>query len=1025
MAITDTMAQLFASVQTEILIFLFAVIAHALFFGKYRLGGNEKIQKDVGSPKAAKNKSRESTAERSPKAVAAATPVVKALRPLMRDGVAAEAFAAEIEVHLQGLEDSGIIEMLTGLLECVGRSVTVELLSAVRSVLRDRSVPPNQVIVSWMLRGYLSLQKSTEFGAVLAEVEAEHKALSPNVSMLALRGAVLWSDLDGALRRIQDLAAVWKTTAPSSPSAAPQQTLAQVGRLACEKGQLLELLGNLKDSGIIAGWTLEPVLVEAAQSGNKAIVEEAKELARESKVELTAASYCALLRSSADAADAASVFGEAAAKGIISKDLLLVAGESALASIDAKLAAAVLESLMPSPATEVAAVALRLCAPQGPLAGEDSDESVLRLYNERLDGSDVLADTRAASLVAEAALRKGKQEVIVKLVTQTAEDAQQGPRRVALLRSFSAEHRLTGAHAVFKACEEKTACLFNAFIDMCIASKDLQAAEKVMAKATAQGFADVVTYNTIIKAHLHSGDARRARSCMDTMRSAGIQPNCITYNELMDAMIRKDPHGAWSLVEEMRSLGLQPNHVTCSILLKSIQPNSRSSEVERVLGVLDNMEDDMDEVLLSSVCEACIRVGRGDLLQKQLKRQQGAGGVQVQGAHTYGSIIRACGYIEDLAGVWRAWREMKRRHVMPTSITIGCMVEALVSNGEVEAGYELIREVMSDPDLRNLVNAVIYCSVLKGFSHQKRFDRVWTVYEEMLAEKMQFSIVTYNTLIDACARSCEMFRIPPLLEDMAKQQIEPNVITYSTVLKGYCQEHRLDKAFEVLEDMKKSKEFMPDEVTYNTLLDGCARYGHFDRGMSVLNDMVESGVSPSNFTLSVLVKLANRSHQPDKAFELCKDLSKKYQLRLNAHVYSNLVHACTAHGELRRAMEVLERMLSEHVKPDARTYANLMRACLSAGAVHDCVGLLRGALGLNGTHPRLAPFNSNAVQPRGGLPGDLVSDILENIAGACGDDPMFVQLLRDVRRIPNLKVDPKLSARLTSQAIHTPHNRRY
>ena len=44
-------------------------------------------------------------------------------------------------------------------------------------------------------------------------------------------------------------------------------------------------------------------------------------------------------------------------------------------------------------------------------------------------------------------------------------------------------------------------------------------------------------------------------------------------------------------------------------LLKGIHRASKVSDVEKVLNVLDDMEDAMDEVLLSSVCEARTRAG--------------------------------------------------------------------------------------------------------------------------------------------------------------------------------------------------------------------------------------------------------------------------------------------------------------------------------------------------------------------------------------------------------------------------------
>merc|ERR1712232_572411 len=120
---------------------------------------------------------------------------------------------------------------------------------------------------------------------------------------------------------------------------------------------------------------------------------------------------------------------------------------------------------------------------------------------------------------------------------------------------------------------------------------------------------------------------------------------------------------------------------------------------------------------------------------------------------------------------------MKMHHILPTSITLGCMMEALVTNDDIEAAYELLQDVASDDKTQALVNSVMYGSLLKGFCRQKRFERVWTIYEEMLMRKMELSIVTYNSLIDACARSGEMHRVQPLLEGMSRHHIAPNIIT--------------------------------------------------------------------------------------------------------------------------------------------------------------------------------------------------------------------------------------------------------
>lgn len=791
MAYMDFAVSILASVQTEICIFLFAVIAHALFFGRYRVGGGVKTRKDQSTKEPRSKGERSSLSERSPKAVQAASSTVKALRPLLREGASVQTIGQQIEEHLKDLDIDSIMEILSGIIEGMGKSVTKEVIGAVRVALKKRQDQTDPGMATWFLRGYLSLRLFDDFAEVLAEVE-EQGPLPPNITMLAFRAAVAADDLDLVLKRIGDLAPVWKATGAVSASAAPQQTLARAARLAAEKGALKALLGELAACGLVLGWTLEAVLLECIQGGQGALLKEIRELAAEHGADLTPAAYAALLR--AEPAGALGILQEAVSKKLVGEDLLIAGAEAAMAGRDETLAAAVVQQIPKGPSTELAAHAIQLCGPDGPLAGGDSEAAVLRVHRERLQEAELLPDTRAAKAVAEAAIRKGKaQEVLARLCSEPGDEVLQSVRRVALLKSLSPDVRLAGAQAIFNSTEDKTACLYNALIDTCIHARDLPAAEKAMNEASSLGLADVVTYNTIIKAHLQTGDARKARMFFEKMSAAGHCPNIVTYNELLDSIVRKDVHGAWQLVEEMKSNGVQPNHVTCSIMLKSVQPGVRMVDVERTMKLLDHMDDEMDEVLLSSVCEACIRVGRADLLQKQLKRQKGESGLHVQGAHTYGSIIRAHGYVQDLDGVWSNWREMKRRNIVPTAVTLGCMVEALVTNHEVEAAHKLICEAVADPELHDMVNAVIYCSVLKGFIHEKRFDRVWSVHKEMVKLELQFSAVTYNTLIDACARSQEMFRIPALLKEMDRQGIEPTVITYSTILKGYCMEHKLEK----------------------------------------------------------------------------------------------------------------------------------------------------------------------------------------------------------------------------------------
>merc|ERR1719375_1747016 len=209
------------------------------------------------------------------------------------------------------------------------------------------------------------------------------------------------------------------------------------------------------------------------------------------------------------------------------------------------------------------------------------------------------------------------------------------------------------------------------------------------------------------------------------------------------------------------------------------------------------------------------------------------------------------------------------------------MVEAVVSNGDPEGAYELIKQLQGEEQGRDQVNAVIYGSVLKGFAQEKKMERVWNVWNDMIQSNVEPSITTYNALIDACARNAGMDRIDQLLADMKKRGLKPNLITYSTVLKGHCLRGDIRAAFDVLNEMRAQTNFKPDEIMYNTLLDGCAQASLVEEGLRILKLMQDEEIRPSNYTLSILVKLLGHGKKLDQAFELVDQLTNKYHFKPN------------------------------------------------------------------------------------------------------------------------------------------------
>merc|ERR1719378_1603508 len=200
----------------------------------------------------------------------------------------------------------------------------------------------------------------------------------------------------------------------------------------------------------------------------------------------------------------------------------------------------------------------------------------------------------------------------------------------------------------------------------------------------------------------------------------------------------------------------------------------------------------------------------------------------------------------------------------------------------------------------------------------------------MKARQIPCNTITYNTMFDACARCGTMDRVPQLLENMRQSRAEPDIITYSTLVKGFCLAGDVDRAFRVLEEMKSDGKFAPDEIMYNSLLDGCAKLHRVDDAQKLLEDMQADGVNPSNYTLSILVKLFGRTRRLNQAFEIVEQITAKNGLRPNLQVYTCLMQACIQNRQIERALAVHDTMVSDGVQPDEKCYSVLVRGCLQS-----------------------------------------------------------------------------------------------
>jgi len=589
-------------------------------------------------------------------------------------------------------------------------------------------------------------------------------------------------------------------------------------------------------------------------------------------------------------------------------------------------------------------------------------------------------------------------------------------KHVAMMRARSKEHDLEGAMQVFQKLQSSgvqlTALVYNALLDSCVQCGKVNIALQHFNEMKELGFVDVVSYNTLLKAYLKIGQIHKARSLLKEMAENDIQANQVTYNEMLNALVStKDRKEMWALVREMNAIGMKPNSVTCSIILKSLTAHSATDDVRQAMALIDNLQEDMDEVLFASVVEACVRVGQLDLLSSKLQQYASFGGLAGLTAPTYGSMIKAYGRARDIERVRELWGEMRRRHVTPTSITLGCVIDALVNNGFPDEALSLVREMKEDDICKDILNTVIYSTLLKGFAQARQPGRVQEVFEEMKEMGIACNTVSYNTMLDANARTGKMDRADELFREMVASGISPDVITYSTLVKGHCQSGDIDQGFQVLKEMVANGVHEPDEILYNSLLDGCAKQHRVDDALKLVEDMHKNNVRPSNFTLSILVKLLGRSRRLNQAFAMVEETCKRFDLQANIHVYTCLIYACFQNRQMPRALQLHDSMITEAgIEPDERTYAVLARGCLGAGSIEKAANVVRAAYRLN-------PQGLSMPQRAPGVEMRALEEVMNALSASPNAERLAVPLLTDLKAI-GVHVEPTVYTKAVETSVN-------
>jgi len=558
---------------------------------------------------------------------------------------------------------------------------------------------------------------------------------------------------------------------------------------------------------------------------------------------------------------------------------------------------------------------------------------------------------------------------------------------MSLIRAAGREKDLPKALALLEELEAAPvvtidATAYNCVLEVCVSSGNRAAATKLLKRMEDKNHVDVVSYNTFLKILFADGAHLEIENVMLSMRGRGLKPNAVTYNSLVkDAITRQDMQKAWGLIGQMEADGTNPDAFTCSILMKGVKHAASSEVVDKVVDLIQRLNVTPDEVLMNCLLEAYVRLRNIPRLSQILEQFKGTG--VVPSPHACALLIKAYGHSQRLDKAWALWHELiNERKLTPNEEVFASMVDACLAAGDLENAIVVFREmkhVLSDFNR----GPAVFGALIKACISRKQTKQAVEIYEEMSEANFTCNKVTYNTLIDALVRQGDTDKATAVFRDMSLKAVTPDLISYATLIKGHCARGCLDQGLQLFGLMQR-RGISPDAIVFNSILDGCAHKQMRTLTEQVLKDMETAGIAPSNFTLSILVKLYGRCSDLDTAFEVVDTYPEKYKFKLNAQVYTCLMSACIANGSLPRALEVYKKMGDAGCATDSKVYQTLLNGCVRHSDLDAAACLMKDVLQQKSAYclDREAVENVLFMMARRGRKADLALPLLDQLEAA-------------------------------------------
>ncbi|PHU16477.1 hypothetical protein BC332_17682 [Capsicum chinense] len=435
----------------------------------------------------------------------------------------------------------------------------------------------------------------------------------------------------------------------------------------------------------------------------------------------------------------------------------------------------------------------------------------------------------------------------------------------------------------------------NSLLDMYAKNGDMESAELLFGNLSETS---TVSWNVMISGFGQNRDKQRAMEYMERMRALGVEPDEVTYINMLAACVKSGDVENGRLIFDSMAC---PSLISWNAILSGYSQNEEHLEALKLFREMQFQNQQPDRTTLAIILSSCSEIGFVEC------------GVQVHATSFKcvcpGDIYIAsgligmylkCGRIEAAVRIFDGLTQADI--VCWNALITGLSYNSL--DKEAFTYFQRMLQIGMLPNEFSFATTLCCCTKLSSLSQGRQ------LHDLIIKDGYANDVVVGSTLIDMYSKCGDV--------DGARVQFDmmpyKNTITWNEMINGYAQNGRGDEAIFLYEDMIYS-EGKPDVVTFIAALTACSHSGLVDLGLKIFNSMQQQyGLKPLADHYTCIIDCLGRAAR----FSEIEELVDKMPCKNDSLVWEVLLSSCRIHGNVilaRRAAEELIRLNPKNSAP--------------------------------------------------------------------------------------------------------------